>query len=240
MITGAGRGIGRAAAGLLAARGYRVIVNYYQSEAAARSLCDEIMAAGGEALAVRADVADEAQVNAMFERARQTFGAPTLLVNNAGLAHFGLLQDMSAADWRRLMAVDLDGAFFCCKAALPDMIAAKGGAIINVASIWGEVGASCEAAYSAAKGGLIAFTKALAKEVGPSGVRVNCVSPGVIATEMNARLSAADMAALAEETPLGRIGTAAEVAEVIAFLADEKASFITGQVVGVNGGFYKR
>lgn len=237
LVTGASRGIGRATAKALAAAGYQVIVNYCRSERQAQELCAEIAAAGGQAAAVGADVADEAQVNAMFAQARRLFGAPELLVNNAGVACFGLLQEMSAADWRRLMAVNLDGAFYCCKAALPAMIAAKRGVIVNVASIWGEVGASCEVAYSASKGALIAFTKALAQEVGPSGVRVNCVAPGVIDTEMNAHLNAADMQVLAEATPLGRIGTADEVAELIRFIASDNAAFMTGQVVGINGGF---
>lgn len=237
LVTGGSRGIGRAAALRLAQSGWQVAVNYCSSGAAAQAVCDEIAAAGGRAQAYGADVADEAQVAAMFEQIKNTLGQPGLLVNNAGVAHFGLLQDMTAEQWRRLMAVDLDGAFYCCKQALPAMIAAKQGCIINVASVWGEVGASCEVAYSAAKGGLIAFSRALAKEVGPSGVRVNCVTPGVIATDMNARLSAADMQELAACTPLERIGTADEVAALIEFLADDRAGFVTGEVIGVNGGF---
>lgn len=237
LITGGSRGIGRAAALRLGKAGWQVVVNYCSNRAAAEQVCAEIVAAGGEAVAVGADVAEEEQVVALFERAREAFGEPTLLVNNAGVAHFGLLQDMSAAEWRRLMAVDLDGAFYCTKAALPAMLTQKSGVIINIASVWGEVGASCEVAYSAAKGGLIAMTRALAKEVGPSGVRVNCITPGVIDTEMNGRLSAADMAGLADCTPLERIGTADEVAALIEFLAGENAAFITGEVIGVNGGF---
>lgn len=237
LITGGSRGIGRAAALALGSAGWQVIVNYCCNQAAAEQTCAEIISTGGEAVAIAADVADEEQVAALFARARSVFGEPSLLVNNAGVAHFGLLQDMTAAEWRRLMAVDLDGAFYCTKAALPAMISRKGGVIINISSVWGEVGASCEVAYSAAKGGLIAMTRALAKEVAPSGVRVNCITPGVIDTEMNSRLSAADMAELANCTPLGRIGTAAEVAALIEFLASDKASFITGEVIGVNGGF---
>lgn len=237
LITGASRGIGRAAALALAQDGYCVIANYHKNEQAAAELCAEIAARGGRALPICADVADEVRVCAMFRQAEQTFGAPQVLVNNAGVAHFGLLQDMSADEWRRLMAVDLDGAFYCIKAALPAMLAAKNGSIINIASIWGEEGASCEAAYSAAKGGLIALTKALAKELGPGGVRVNCVSPGVIATDMNARLSKAELQELAEATPLGRCGLPQEVAEAVRFLASDKSAFITGQIIGVNGGF---
>ena len=236
LITGASRGIGRAVALSLAADGYQVVVNYRQNAAAAQAVCDEIAAAGGTACPIAADVADEAQVAAMFARADELFGAPSVLVNNAGVAHFGLFDALPTDDWRRIMGVNLDGAFFCCRAALPAMLRQKSGCIINVASMWGQVGASCEVAYSASKGALIALTKALAKEVGPSGIRVNCVAPGVIATEMNAHLSAADMAALAEETPLGRIGTPQEVAEAVRFLASPQAAFITGQVIAPNGG----
>lgn len=237
LITGGSRGIGRAAALKLGRAGWQVAVNYCNNRELAEQTCAEIMAAGGNAIAVGADVAQEEEVAVMYEQVGRLLGEPSLLVNNAGVAHFGLLQDMTAAEWRRLMAVDLDGVFFCTKAALPAMISRKSGVIINIASVWGEVGASCEVAYSAAKGGLIAMTRALAKEVGPSGVRVNCIAPGVIDTEMNGRLSAADMRELADCTPLGRIGTVAEVADLIEFLASDKAAFITGEVIGVNGGF---
>ncbi len=235
LVTGASRGIGRAAALALGLAGCRVVVNFCRDEAAAAAVCGEIRGNGGEAVSVQADIADEAQAAALFAAARAGLGPVEILVNNAGIAHFGLLTDVSAAEWRRLMGVNLDGAFFCCREALADMVPKKRGCIINVASMWGQVGASCEAAYSASKGGLIALTRALAKEVGPSGIRVNCVAPGVIATDMNSRLSEADLTALAEDTPLGRIGRPEEVAEAILYLAG--AEFVTGQVLGVNGGF---
>lgn len=237
VVTGASRGIGRAVALRLGCAGWQVVVAYHTDRAAADDVCAGIAAAGGSALAHAADVADEEQVAGLFAAARAAFGEPTLLVNNAGVAHFGLLQDMTAAEWRRLMAVDLDGAFYCIKQALPAMISARRGCIVNISSVWGEVGASCEVAYSAAKGGLIALSRALAKEVGPSGVRVNCITPGVIDTDMNAWLSAADVAELADATPLGRIGTADEVAALVEFLAGDAAAFITGEVIGVNGGW---
>lgn len=237
LISGASRGIGRAMALRLSAAGWQVAVNYCRSQGAAESLCEEICVAGGKAVAIAADVGEAEQVAELFAKTRQLLGEPTLLVNNAAVAHFGLLQDMSAAEWRRLMAVDLDGAFYCIKEALPYMISAKKGCIINISSVWGEVGSSCEAAYSAAKGGLIALTKALAKEVGPSGVRVNCITPGVIATEMNARLGEDELAELAEYTPLGRLGLPDEVAALAEFLASDAATYITGEVIGVNGGW---
>lgn len=235
LVTGASRGIGRAVALSLGAAGCRVVVNYCRSGQEAKEVCRGIEAAGGRAMAVQADVAEEAQVKGLFAAAEQGFGPVDILVNNAGIAHFGLLTELSDAQWRRLLGVNLEGAFLCCREALGSMVARKRGSIINVASMWGLVGASCEVAYSASKGGLIALTKALAKEVGPSGIRVNCVAPGVIATEMNGNLSGAELAQLAEDTPLGRIGQPEEVAEAVLYLAS--AEFVTGVVLNVNGGF---
>ena len=234
LITGGAGGIGSAIARALAAEGYLPEICYLTSDEAAKALADEL---GG--FAVRCDVTDAAQVKAMFAALEAGPGLPEVLVNNAGRAWRGLLQDMSDAEWRSVTSVALDGAFYCCREALPSMIRARRGSIINVSSVWGEVGGSCEAAYSAAKAGLIGLTEALAKEVGPSGVRVNCVAPGCIETAMLAEFSAEDRAALAEETPLGRIGTPEDVAGAVAFLASERASFITGQVLSVGGGFGK-
>ena len=171
----------------------------------------------------------------LVPRAEAELGAADLLVNNAGVALFGLLQDCSDADFDRVVGVNLKGVFNCCKRALPAMIAAKRGAIVNISSMWGSVGASCEAVYSASKAGVIGLTKALAKEVGPSGITVNCVAPGVIDTPMNAMLSPEAKAELAAQTPLGRLGTPSDVADAVAFLAE--ASFVTGQTLGVDGGF---
>lgn len=234
LITGGAGGIGSAIARALAAEGYLPEICYLTSEAAAKALAAEL---GGVAL--RCDVTDAESVRAMFAALEAGPGLPEVLVNNAGRAWRGLLQDMSDAEWRGVTSVALDGAFFCCREALPSMIRARRGSIINVSSVWGEVGGSCEAAYSAAKAGLIGLTKALAKEVGPSGVRVNCVAPGCIETAMLAEFSAADREAMAEDTPLGRIGTPEDVAQAVAFLASERASFITGQVLSVGGGFGK-
>ncbi len=237
LITGASRGIGRAAAELFAARGYRVMLNYLRSRDEAEALEQELTARGADAMAYRADVSDRDQVRAMADACRRRFGGIDVLVCNAGIARQGLFTDLTPEAWRELLGVHLDGAFHCCQAVLPGMIRRQAGSIVLVSSIWGLVGASCEAAYSAAKAGVIGLAKALAKEVGPSGIRVNCVAPGVVDTAMNASLDAAALAALREETPLGRLGTPEEIARAIVFLASEEAGFITGQVLSPNGGF---
>jgi len=228
LITGASRGIGAAAAEALAADGWDVVINYLHSEKAAQTLAGRL-----GARTVRADISDEQQVDRMFD----TVGDVSLLVCCAGIAHSGLVTDMTAEEWRRLFAVNIDGVFYCCRRAIPSMVRAQKGGIITVSSMWGLTGASCEAAYSATKAAVIGYTKALAKELGPSNIRVNCVAPGVVDTDMNAALTPEDIAALCEETPLGRTAQASEIADVIAFLASEKAGFITGQVISANGGF---
>ena len=236
LITGASRGIGAQCALAFAKAGCDVALNYCRSEEKALALIKEIQALGVRACAVQADVADSTQVKQMFDTVRAELGAIDVLVNNAGIAHVGLLTDMTDDEWRRLIDTDLSGTFYCCREALPDMIRAHSGVIVNIASMWGEVGASCEAAYSAAKAGVIGLTKALAKEVGPSGVRVNAVSPGVVMTDMMAGFSDEDVAALKDETPLMQLGAPEDIAEAVLFLASEKARFITGQVLSVNGG----
>lgn len=237
LITGASRGIGAACALAFAREGHDVAVNYCCSEEKANQLVNEIKALGARAFAVCADVADSAQVETMFEVVRRELGPVNILVNSAGIAHTGLLTDMTDGEWKRLIDTDLSGTFYCCREALKDMIRFHSGAIVNIASMWGEVGASCEAAYSAAKAGVIGLTKALAKEVGPSGIRVNAVSPGVVMTDMMAEFTDDDIAALKEETPLNALGTPEDIADAVVFLASDKARFITGQVLSVNGGF---
>ena len=212
-------------------------MGYCWSREKAEALAGELSLLGVPALCVRADVADEGQVRQMVDGVLEKFGRLDILVCCAGISHTGLISQISAEEWRRLFAVNVDGVHHCCRAVLPHMLERKSGSIVTVSSMWGQVGASCEAAYSATKGAVIAYTRALAKELGPSGIRVNCVAPGVIDTGMNARLTAEDLAALAEETPLGRVGTPEEAAAAIAFLAGDEASFLTGQVVCPNGGF---
>lgn len=237
LITGASRGIGRAAAEAFAKSGYDVAVNYNKSAEAAETLCRELEKYSIKAMPFQADVADKKAVEKMFAEIEIAMGAVSVLVNNAGIAEQALFTDITEEMWDRMFAVNVKGAYNCTQAVLPKMIHEKYGRIINVSSMWGISGASCEVHYSAAKAALIGFTKALAKEVGLSGITVNCVAPGVIDTDMNGHLSPEIISELKEETPLNRIGTPREVAETVLFLASEKASFITGQTISVDGGF---
>jgi 3-oxoacyl-[acyl-carrier protein] reductase len=236
LITGASRGIGAAAARAFASEGYSVAINYLNSRAAAEALKAEIIDSGGYAEIFRADVADPVSVSDMVRSVIDNFGRIDVLVNNAGIAEQRLFTDITSEAWHLMISLNLTGVFNCTKAVLPGMITRKSGKIINISSIWGITGASCEVHYSAAKAAVIGFTKALAKEVGPSNIQVNCVAPGVIDTEMNRNLTEADRLAIAEETPIGRIGTAEEAASAILYLASQKAGFITGQVLSPNGG----
>ena len=236
LITGGSRGIGAACVRVFAENGHTVVFLYNRSEAQAQALVNTLRSEGRDVSAFRCDVSDPQQVASVVQEILRSYRRIDALVNCAGIAHIGLFTDMTEDEWDRLFAVNVCSVFSVTKAVLPGMISRQAGAVCNVSSMWGEVGASCEVAYSAAKAALIGMTKALAKEVGPSGVRVNCVTPGVIDTDMNAQLTDDDRAALADETPLGRIGDAAEVAKTILFLCSEGASFITGQIVGVSGG----
>lgn len=236
LVTGASRGIGRACAELFAKNGHRVIIHYYKSKAEAETLERELKETGYSAYCYRADVADAEQVREMFAWIGKVFGGVDILVNNAGIAKTALFTDMDEEDWEEVLNVNVKGMLRCTKHTLPFMIHKKSGKIINISSIWGVCGASCEAVYSASKAAVIGFTKALAQEVGPSGICVNCVAPGVIDTDMNAALSQADKDVLAQQTPLGRLGTAQEVAAAVYFLAGDAADFITGQALSPNGG----
>ena len=237
LITGASRGIGAAVARRFAREGWRVGVNYRTSRGRAEALAAEIAAAGGQTALLPGDVSDPAQAAALVRAAEEQLGPLDALVCNAGVAlPQQLLTDTTDEQWRQVMGVDLDGVFYTLRAAVPGFVRRQRGAIVTVSSMWGVTGGSCEVAYSAAKAGVIGLTKALAKEVGPSGIRVNCIAPGAIATRMNDNLDEEAVALLREETPLGRMGTPEEIAKAIAFLALEDSAFTTGQVLSPNGG----
>ena len=226
VITGGSRGIGAATVGLFAARGDRVTFLYEKNHTAAKAVADKTGAA-----AICCDVTDGEAVNRAFSQ----IGDVDILVCNAGTMYFGLLSQMAEDEWNRLFAVNVGGIYHCVNAAMPSFLKTHRGSIVTVSSMWGQVGASCEAAYSATKGAVIALTKALAKELGPGGIRVNCVAPGVILTDMCANVAPDILAGMAEEAPLGRNGMPMDVAKAIAYLAD--AEFVTGQVLGVSGGY---
>ena len=231
LVTGGSRGIGKAVCEKFAAEGYAVAVNYEKSEEKAAALAEKI---GGTAY--KADVSDYGAVCRMFDDIEKELGEISVLINNAGISTFGLFQDCSDEEWERIFGVNVKGVFNCSKRALGNMIKNQSGSIVNVSSIWGVTGGSCECHYSATKAAIIGYTKAMAKEFGPSGIRVNCVAPGAVETEMNARFSKEDMEAIAEEAALGYIGKPEEIAEAIFFAASEKASYMTGAVLNVNGG----
>ncbi len=232
LITGGSRGIGAACVRAFAESGWRVAFTYCRSAAQA-----EALAAETGALALQADGTSWAAVERAVQQAAQHNGAPTALVCNAGIAEQKMFQDLTDEDWQHMLDVNLMGMVRTIRAALPGMIQKKSGSIVTVSSMWGEQGASCESHYAASKAAIIGLTKSLAQELGPSGIRVNCVAPGVIDTDMNAMHGADTMQELAEQTPLCRIGTAQEVADGILYLSSAQASFVTGQILGVTGGF---
>lgn len=235
LITGASKGIGAATAEYFAEQGWRVIVNYINSEEAAMALVKRLNDNGGEAYAFKADVGSTADGKALVDFAASFSGKIDALVNNAAIDELIPFDMMPTERERRMFDVNLFGAMDCARFALPYMVHEKDGAIINVSSIWGQVGASCEVQYSTTKAALIGFTKALAKEVAPSGIRVNCVAPGIIDTDMNASIPEDEINEFLTEVPIGRMGTPREVAECIYFLCTSR--YVTGQVLGVNGGF---
>lgn len=239
LITGSSRGIGRAVAAKLASDGYAVCINYIERQDKAEEHVKALTAAGCDAMCFQADVADADAVDAMVKAVRERFGHISLLVNNAGIARQCLFQDISREYWKRIFDVNLNGAFNTIQAVLPNMLHEHSGCIINTSSIWGLHGASCEVAYSATKHAIVGLTRSLAQELAPSGIRVNCVAPGVIDTDMVQVLGSDTLSELADDTPVGRLGTPEDIAALVSFLASDAASFITGQVITSDGGFIK-
>lgn len=236
-ITGASRGIGRACAVKFAKGGYTVLANYCSSDEKAESLKEEIEALGGVCTFYKFDVSDGEKVNQCFEDAIKEYGKIDVLINNAGISSYGFFDTLSEEEWEKTFSVNTKGAFLCSKSALKSMLHEHSGRIINISSVWGIQGASMEVHYSSSKAALIGMTKALAKEVGGSGITVNCICPGVIDTDMNKVHSEETIEELKNETPLMRIGEPEDVANLAYFLSSEDASFITGQVIAVDGGF---
>ncbi len=235
LITGASRGIGAETARVFSENGYFVALNYNKSQAAAEKIAAELM----NCQAFRADVSQPGQVEKLFFDINTAFGKlPDVLINNAGVSCEGLLSDTTVEDYERVFDVNVKSMYLCTNAALKSMISKKNGKIVNISSMWGQTGASCEVLYSASKAAVIGFTKALAKEVGPCGINVNCIAPGVIKTDMLSCYSEEDLDELALETPLSRLGTPRDIANAALFLAKSDSDFITGQVLGVNGGFF--
>jgi len=239
LVTGASSGIGRETARQFALAGYNIAIHYNKNEQGAKSLVEELsqeLGSTSKLLIVQADVKYREQVDRMFSDVRQAFGIVDILVNNAGIAQTKLFTDITEQDFDEMFDTNVKGIFNCTQAALPGMISRKEGKIINISSIWGIAGASMEVHYSAAKAAVIGMTKALASELGPSNIHVNCVAPGVIQTPMLSEFSADELAQLSEDAPLGRLGTPIDIANTILFLASDKSDFITGQVISPNGG----
>ena len=237
IITGGATGIGAAISSLLSLNGFNVIITYNTSEKEATLLANEIKQKGGTAEIFKSDITDSKSVDNLFDFAVTKFGTVDVLIANAGVAQQKQINDITDDDFNTMIATDLSGCFYCNRAAAKIMVKQHSGCIINISSMWGLVGASCESHYSAAKAGVIGLTKSLAKELGPSNIRVNAIAPGVIKTKMLKGFSDEDLKTLADETPLCRIGTPEDVANLVSFLASDKASFITGQTISVDGGF---
>ncbi|MBQ8014860.1 MAG: 3-oxoacyl-ACP reductase FabG [Clostridia bacterium] len=236
LITGASGGIGSEIALRLAKDGFSVAACYCSDEKSARELEEKLAQTGAEYRMYQLDVSDREKVNKVFADATEFFGGVSVLVNNAGIAQQKLFTDITEQEFDKITAINFKGVFNCCQCAVPFMVAQKSGKIINISSMWGVCGASCETVYSATKAAVIGLTKALARELAPSNIQVNCVAPGAIDTKMNANLSAGEKKAFAEEIPMGRFGTAAEIAGVVSFLAGEDSGYVTAQVITADGG----
>ena len=233
LITGGSRGIGKTMVYAFAKAGYNVLLNFNKSE----SLANEIARELPNVKVYGANVSDQQSVYNMIEYTKNVFGGIDVLINNAGVSCTGLLQDISVDEWNRVLSTNLTGVYNLCKAVLPEMINKKNGKIINISSIWGITGASNEVAYSATKAGVIGLTKALAKEVGPSNITVNCIAPGIVMTDMTSDLSLEDLDNITSQIPLGRVGSTEDIAKTALFLASDDANYITGQVISPNGGW---
>ncbi|MBQ7595080.1 MAG: SDR family oxidoreductase [Clostridia bacterium] len=237
VITGASGGIGSAIAVRLAKDGCNVVLNYNKSQQKAQKLCENLVSQGFNAVVFGADVSKPDEANSLIDFAAKKFGSVDILINNAGIAQQKLFTDITDEDFDNMFSSNVKSAFNCCRAALPFMIHNKWGRVVNISSMWGVCGASCEVHYSASKAAVIGLTKALAKEVGPSGITVNCVAPGLIDTPMNKNLDEQTLRSLCDETPAGRIGTPDDIAAAVSFFVSEEAGFATGQVLTVDGGF---
>ncbi|MBR6102067.1 MAG: SDR family oxidoreductase [Ruminococcus sp.] len=237
LVTGGSGDIGAAVCRRLASEGFAVAIGYNKNEASASSLCAELRERGCTAMIVRLDLSDPASAEEGYGRVKSELGAPEVLVNNGGRAHIGLFTDMTDSEIDDLIRTDLTGAMQLSRRAAADMVKRGSGRIVSITSVWGEAGASCETVYSAAKAGLIGFTRALGKELAPGGITVNCISAGMIDTKMNAALSDEDKAAIVDDIPMGRMGTPDEIASLVSFLCSEGAAYITAQCIRVDGGW---
>jgi 3-oxoacyl-[acyl-carrier protein] reductase len=237
IVTGASRGIGGKTAELLCAKGFNVLINYNKSREKAGSLKERIVSAGGKAEIYKADVSVYRETKNMTEYCLERFGSIDVLVNNAGISRAKEFSQITPVEWERMIKVNLTGVYNCTHSVLDHMLGKKRGKIINVSSVWGIIGGSCEVHYSAAKAGVIGFTKALAKELGPSNIQVNCVAPGIIHTDMLSGYTPGELSEMEQEIPLGRLGSTEDVARVILFLTSDEAGYITGQVISPNGGY---
>ncbi|MBQ8203140.1 MAG: SDR family oxidoreductase [Clostridia bacterium] len=237
IITGASKGIGAATAIYFASKGYNVVINYNDSYQSAALLSRSLNEQGFKTIAIKANVANKLDAERLIKETADRFGGVDVLVNNAGVSHIDMITDTDEFDSDRIFDINLKGVYNCCRAVTPVMVNQKSGKIINISSMWGQVGASCEVAYSASKAGVIGLTKALAKELAPSGITVNAVAPGLIETSMNNDIPAEDLSEFVEEIPLGRMGSPNEIAAAVYFLASGEADYITGQVLGINGGY---
>lgn len=237
IVTGASKGIGATTAIHFAERGYNVVINYNNSYQSAKLLTTSLKSRGFSVIQIKADVSNRMETDLLIKETIDKFGSIDILVNNAGISKIGLIDEIDDYDAQRIFDVNLKGVYNCCRSVTPYMVNQKYGRIINITSMWGQVGASCEVAYSASKAGVIGLTKALAKELAPSNITVNAISPGLIETSMNANVSIDDLNSFVEDIPLGRIGNTNDVANAVLFLANDSSEYITGQVIGVNGGY---